>query len=272
MLNEIWISFIAKAINWILQLLMLGFESILNTFEVSLALFWLPYSSLIEKILDICRFWFYRISNLGQFLGDLALILNDIWTVLTCKAFNRILELLHLGFKWIRYTFKLILALTVLLFSNLVQKSLQVCLFCLVRHLDDFDRSFHLLESNFIRVMEALHNLDLAIELLDERAAFFSILLRILIGLDDRNDWLQIREISQFQAKVSIPMMLREVFEALAVIALDSDLILLINDVFWDVRKVLWIHEDLLKFEVLAVYFIDQIYKAICFDSFELCH
>ena len=67
-------------------------------------------------------------------------------------------------------------------------------------------------------------------------------------------------------------MVLREVFEGFAVIDLDSSPILLIDDVFWDVCKVLWIYEDLLKFEVLAVYFIDQINQTVCFDIFELNH
>jgi hypothetical protein len=70
--------------------------------------------------------------------------------------------------------------------------------------------------------MEALHKLDLVIELLEDRVLFFSFFLRNLTGLDDRNYWLQIMEVPKFQAKVSITMILREVFEASAVVDLDG--------------------------------------------------
>jgi hypothetical protein len=46
-------------------------------------------------------------------------------------------------------------------------------------------------------------------------------------------------EVPKFQAKVSIPMILREFFEALAVADLDSGLISLIDCVFCDIRQVL---------------------------------
>jgi hypothetical protein len=70
--------------------------------------------------------------------------------------------------------------------------------------------------------MGALHYLDLAIELLIDRALFFCFFLRNLVGLDIRNYWLQIREVSKFQANVSISMVLREVIEASIVIDLDG--------------------------------------------------
>jgi hypothetical protein len=46
-------------------------------------------------------------------------------------------------------------------------------------------------------------------------------------------------EVPKFQAKVSIPMVLREVFEALAVVDLDSGPISLIDGVLTDVSQVL---------------------------------
>ena len=46
-------------------------------------------------------------------------------------------------------------------------------------------------------------------------------------------------EVPKFQAKVSIPMVLREVFEALAVVNLDCGPISLIDGVLCDVRQVL---------------------------------
>ena len=83
-----------------------------------------------------------------------------------------------------------------------------------------FNGSLKFLERYFIRVMEALHKLYLAIELLDYRALFFSFFLLNLIGQYDRHYWLLIREIPKFQANVSIPMVLREVIEAYTVIEL----------------------------------------------------
>jgi hypothetical protein len=70
--------------------------------------------------------------------------------------------------------------------------------------------------------MKALQKLDLTIELLGDRALFFYFFLRNLSGQADRNYWLQIRKVPKFQAKVSIPMVLREVIEAPAVIDLDG--------------------------------------------------
>jgi hypothetical protein len=46
-------------------------------------------------------------------------------------------------------------------------------------------------------------------------------------------------EVPKFQAKISISMVLREVFEALAVVDLDSGPISLIDGVLTDVSKVL---------------------------------
>ena len=77
-------------------------------------------------------------------------------------------------------------------------------------------------------------------------------------------------EVPKFQAKVSIPMVLREVFEAYAVADLDSGPISLIDGVFGDVRKVLWVHEDLLELVKLAVDSIDQINRTILADRFHL--
>ena len=68
--------------------------------------------------------------------------------------------------------------------------------------------------------MEALHKLYLEIELLGYRNIFFSFFQENLIGVYDRHYWLLIREIPKFQAKVSIPMVLREVIEAFIVVDL----------------------------------------------------
>ncbi len=65
-------------------------------------------------------------------------------------------------------------------------------------------------------------------------------------------------------------MLLREVFEALAVIDLDSDPISLIDDVLGDVSQVLWAHEDPLELVILAVDSIDQINRTILADRFHL--
>ena len=54
-------------------------------------------------------------------------------------------------------------------------------------------------------------------------------------------------EVPKFQAKVSIPVVLREVFETLAVADLDSGPISLIDGVLGDVRQVLWVNEDPLE-------------------------
>jgi hypothetical protein len=70
--------------------------------------------------------------------------------------------------------------------------------------------------------MKALQKLDLAIELLGDRALFFCFFLRNLSILKDRDYWLQIREIPKFQAKVSISMILRKVIEPTTVVDLDS--------------------------------------------------
>jgi hypothetical protein len=64
-------------------------------------------------------------------------------------------------------------------------------------------------------------------------------------------------EVPKFQAKVSIPMVLWEVFEALAMADLDSGPISLIDGVFSDVRQILWVHEDPLELVILGVYSID---------------
>jgi hypothetical protein len=63
-----------------------------------------------------------------------------------------------------------------------------------------FDGSFNFFESSLIRVMEALHKLDLAIQLLGDRDFFFCFFLRNLSAHQDRNYWLLIREIPKFQA------------------------------------------------------------------------
>jgi hypothetical protein len=128
-----------------------------------------------------------------------------------------------------------------------------------------FDGSFGFLEGNLVRVMDALvRYLELAIKKLEERVLllwgtllFIFFFLINLTWLDYRNYWLQIREVPQFQAKVSVSMVLREVLEASAVVHLDSCPVCLIDDVFCDIGKVLRLLEDLLKVLVLAVYSID---------------
>ena len=87
--------------------------------------------------------------------------------------------------------------------------------------------------------MEALYYLELAINLQVDRVLFFCFFQHQLIGLDFRGYCLRIREVPKFQAKVSISMVLQKVFEALAVVGLDSCPISLIDDVFSYVRKVL---------------------------------
>jgi hypothetical protein len=83
--------------------------------------------------------------------------------------------------------------------------------------------------------MEALYNIDLAIELLELGALFFCFFLRNLTGVEHGIYWLQIMEVSKFQANVCILMMFREIFELFTVIDLDSGPIYLIDDVFCDV-------------------------------------
>ena len=79
-------------------------------------------------------------------------------------------------------------------------------------------------------------------------------------------------EVPKFQAKVRITMVLREVFEVLAMVDLDSGPISLIDNVLGDVRQVLWVKEDLLKLVILAVDSIDQINVTIQADRFHLSH
>ena len=67
-------------------------------------------------------------------------------------------------------------------------------------------------------------------------------------------------------------MVLREVIEAFTVIELYGWPILLIDDVFCDIGKVLWVNDDLLKFFILAVDCIDQIYQAVFIDTFDLSY
>ena len=83
--------------------------------------------------------------------------------------------------------------------------------------------------------MEALHYLDLAIKLLVDRVLLFCLFLLCLTIIGEKTYWLRIMEVPKFQAKVSIPMMLREVFETLAVADLDSVPISLIDGVLGDV-------------------------------------
>jgi hypothetical protein len=90
-----------------------------------------------------------------------------------------------------------------------------------------------------VRVMEALHNLNLAIKYLVYRVLLFCLFLLCLTIIDEKTYWLRIMEVPKFQAKVSIPMMLREVFEAFVVADLDSGPISLINGVLGDVCQVL---------------------------------
>jgi hypothetical protein len=70
--------------------------------------------------------------------------------------------------------------------------------------------------------MEALHKFDLAIVLLEYRTLFFCFFLRNLASHSEWIYWLQIREIPQFQAKVSISMILLEVIEPSAVVDVDG--------------------------------------------------
>jgi len=79
-------------------------------------------------------------------------------------------------------------------------------------------------------------------------------------------------EVAKFQAKISIPMVLLEVFEAIAVVDLDSGPISLIHDVFSDIRQVFWVHEDPLELTILDVYIIDFTYQAVWIDSFHFFH
>lgn len=68
-------------------------------------------------------------------------------------------------------------------------------------------------------------------------------------------------------------MVLREVIEPSAMIDLDSSPILLIDDVFCDVHKVLFCVLDyLLKAVILAVYIIYLINQAFSIDNFQLRH
>ena len=90
-----------------------------------------------------------------------------------------------------------------------------------------------------VRVMEALHYLDLAIKYLVDRVLLFCLFLLCLTIIGEKTYWLRIMEVPKFQAKVSIPMVLLEVFETLAVADLDSGPISLIDGVFGDVRQVL---------------------------------
>ena len=87
--------------------------------------------------------------------------------------------------------------------------------------------------------MEALYYLELAINLQVDRVLFFCFFQHQLTGLDLRSYCLRIRKVPKFQAKVRIPVVLLEVFEALGVVGLDSCPISLIDDVFSDVRHVL---------------------------------
>jgi hypothetical protein len=90
-----------------------------------------------------------------------------------------------------------------------------------------------------VRVMEALHYLDLAIKLLVYRVLLFCLFLLCLTIVGEKTYWLRIMEVPKFQAKVSIPVVLREVFEAFAVADLDSGPISLIDGVLGDVCEVL---------------------------------
>jgi hypothetical protein len=75
--------------------------------------------------------------------------------------------------------------------------------------------------------------------LLVERILLFCLFLLDLTVLVGRNNWLGIMEVPKFQAKISIPVVLRKVFEALAVVDLDSRPVSLIDGVLGDVRQVL---------------------------------
>ena len=89
-----------------------------------------------------------------------------------------------------------------------------------------------------LRIMGALPYLDLAIKFFVERVLHFFLFLNCLKVLASNNNWVGIMEIPKFQAKVSISVVLPEVFEALTVVDLDSGPISLIDDIFGDVRKV----------------------------------
>jgi hypothetical protein len=95
--------------------------------------------------------------------------------------------------------------------------------------------SFNFLETLLVRFIETLHQPDLTIKLLEDRVLLFCFFLSCLTELDDGNYWLLIMEVPKFQAKVGIPVVLLEVFEALAVVTLDSGPVSLIDDVFGDV-------------------------------------
>jgi hypothetical protein len=75
--------------------------------------------------------------------------------------------------------------------------------------------------------------------LLEDRVLLFCFFLSSQAVLGGRSFCRRIMEVSKFQAKVCIPMVLLEVFEALAMVALDSGPISLIDDVFGDDCKVL---------------------------------
>jgi hypothetical protein len=57
--------------------------------------------------------------------------------------------------------------------------------------------------------------------------------------LAGKNYWLRIMDVPKFQAKIRISMVLREVFEPLAVVDLNFSPISLIDGVLGDVRQVL---------------------------------
>ena len=77
--------------------------------------------------------------------------------------------------------------------------------------------------------MEALHYFDLSIKLQEDRVHLFGFFQFCLTLVDVRKYWLRIMNVPKFQAKVSIPMVLLEVIEALAVIDLDSVPICLVD-------------------------------------------
>ena len=79
-------------------------------------------------------------------------------------------------------------------------------------------------------------------------------------------------EVAKFQAKVSISMGLREVFEALVVVDLDSGPVSLIDGVLTDVSQALWVYVDLLELVQLFVCIIDFINRTVCADTFHFRH
>jgi hypothetical protein len=87
--------------------------------------------------------------------------------------------------------------------------------------------------------MEALHYLDLAIKYLVDRVLLFCLFLLCLTIIGEKTYWLRIMEVPKFQAKVSISVVLLEVFETLAVTDLDCGPISLIDGVLGDVCEVL---------------------------------